>query len=218
MNHFILEIPFVFAKTNHTNQFYMSLSGLDDEALVTRLQSGEREAFTILIQRWQHKVYAFCLRQLQDPTLAEEAAQDVFLKVFKGIHNFQHQSLFSTWLFRILTNHCHNLRSYHYLRKRQAHEPLEGTQEDNPRTLPDEQTAHTGAHIEQCQLKSSLNEALNHLPEDQREVLILRDVQDHSYDEIAQILNISVGTVKSRVHRARNNLRPILQNLLRGHP
>lgn len=192
----------------------MSFAALDDHALVAKIQAGQRQAFSTLISRWQDKVYTQCYRQLGDADLAQEAAQEIFIKLYKSLGSFQFQAKFSTWLFRIILNHCSNVRDYHFRRRTDFHEPLEGRNPNNPRQLrgiserPEQQ-------LEREEHRELIQMCLNQIPEEQREILILRDIQGLSYDEISETLNLNLGTVKSRVHRARNALQPILKEALK---
>lgn len=204
----------VKSQRNSEPRIYVSFAALDDHALVTKIQAGERQAFTTLVSRWQDKVYTQCYRQLGDEDLAQEAAQEIFIKLYKGLGSFQFQAKFSTWLFRIVLNHCSNLRDYHFRRKKDFHEPLEGNNADNPRQLQG-QMEPPDQRMEREEQREIIQNCLDKLPKEQREILILRDIQGFSYDEIAGVLDLNLGTVKSRVHRARNSLRPILKEALK---
>lgn len=176
-----------------------------DEELVQLLQHGQREAFTTLVSKWQDRIFTFCYRQLGESALAEEAAQDVFVKVYTSIHSFRKESKFSTWLYRIATNHCINLNNRHHRRQRDHHQSF-----DEMHNQPAEQ--HTPLQqLERKDFEHQLQLALHQLPEEHRVLLILRDIQDCSYEEIAEITQLNIGTIKSRIHRGRHNLRQILQ-------
>jgi len=192
----------------------VSFSSLDDSNLVQKVQTGEKAAFAVLVERWQHKVYTQCVQQLRSTTLAEEATQDIFIKAYQGIGNFRFKSKFSTWLFRIVVNHCSNIKGYNYRRKQELHEPLEGKNPELPRELPSNQNNPHQLN-EKKELKAIIHDCIAQLPDQQREILILRDIQEFSYEEICSILNLNNGTVKSRVHRAREALKPILIKRLR---
>ncbi len=178
---------------------------MHDEDLVQQLQAGQKEAFTLLVTKWQHPIFTFCLRQLGEQSLAEEATQDVFMKVFSGIHSFRLDSKFSTWLYRIATNHCINLRAKHHRRQRHMHTSIEDL--ENSLSEPSEQSKK----LEQADFESRLQAALGQVPEEHRALLILRDIQDCSYEEIAAISGLNLGTIKSRIHRGRKQLRTILE-------
>lgn len=189
------------------------LDGDTDEILVQQLQTGQKAAFTILVTRWQHRVYSQCYRMLGDVESAKDASQEIFVKLYKGIGSFQHQSSFATWLFRIISNHCSNKRAYNARHHLEQHDSV-----DNPESwhteLADEQATEAITHLQHKDMQHIIQHALSMLSPDQREVLILRDIQDFSYEEIANILQSNLGTIKSRVHRARNALKPILTELL----
>jgi RNA polymerase sigma-70 factor, ECF subfamily len=198
-----------------SNAYYqVTFVNLDDVSLVEKIQEGHKAAFVVLLERWQHKVYTQCYQQLHNSLLAEEATQEIFIKVYKGLDNFQYKAKFSTWLFRIVVNHCTNVREYQYRRKKELHEPLEGTNLDFPREIESKGLGPQKS-LEKQELKDMIHQSLAQLTDQQRDILILRDIQEFSYDEIAQILDITVGTVKSRVHRAREALKPILLRLMR---
>ena len=186
---------------------------IDDVDLVEQLQRGSQTAFSMLLNRWQNRVYTQCYQHLQRQDLAEEATQEIFVKVYQGISKFQYKSKFSTWLFRIVRNHCINVHQYNNRRKQDFHDPLEGTNPDHPRQLAISQDDPQEAQ-ERKELKTLVHTGLAKLSDSQREVLVLRDIQEFSYEEIGNILKVSTGTVKSRVHRAREALKPILLKLL----
>ena len=175
-----------------------------DEDLVQLLQQGQREAFTTLVSKWQDRIFTFCFRQLGEQALAEEATQDVFVKVYTSIHSFRKESKFSTWLYRIATNHCINLNNRHHRRHRDHHQSF-----DEMHNQPAEE--HTPLQqLERRDFEQQLQKALDQLSEEHRALLILRDIQDCSYEEIADITQLNIGTIKSRIHRGRHNLRQIL--------
>ena len=176
-----------------------------DEQLVQQLQHGQREAFTTLVSKWQDRIYTFCLRQLGERELAEEATQDIFVKVFTSIQSFRMESKFSTWLYRISTNHCINLRSKHHRRHRKQHHSFD--EMDNQLHTIDNPIDR----LETLDFEQQLQEALGQIPEEHRALLILRDIQDCSYEEIADITNLNLGTIKSRIHRGRKQLKAVLE-------
>ena len=191
----------------------IGLDGDTDEILVRKLQTGEKSAFTILVTRWQHRVYAQCYRMLGDGESAKDASQEIFVKLYKGIGSFQHQSSFGTWLFRIISNHCANIKAYNSRHHTEQHASIDN-KDTMPVELADEHTMDASTHLQHKDMQHIIQHALTMLPPEQREVLILRDIQDFSYEEIATILQSNLGTIKSRVHRARIALKPILAKLL----
>lgn len=178
-----------------------------DERLVERAQAGDIAAFSALVRRHQDRVFSLCLRWLRDPALAEEVAQDVFVSVHRAIGGFRGEARFSTWLTRVAVNHCKNKRLYEHRRARDRHEPLEGLgREDRPdRQLADER-AGTDRALQRSEAAALLMSALDALDEGHRAVIVLRDLEDMNYDEIADLIGVPVGTVKSRLHRARHQL------------
>lgn len=185
----------------------MALGPTDDE-LVRRFRGGEVSAYSDLVMRYQDRVYGQCLRWMKDPRIAEEVAQDVFLAIYRALPRFRGESRVSTWIFRITVNHCKNRRLYRNRRKFEAHEPLEGISrdEDGPSRQIPSQGPGTDQGSHRSEAEEILNEALSRLDEDQRTIILLRDIQDLSYEEISEILDLPRGTVKSRLHRARAEL------------
>ena len=179
-----------------------------DEELVTRFNRGERAAFSQLVMRHQDAMYSLCLRQLRNPVVAEEVAQDAFLSIFKSLHRFRGDARFKTWMFRVAINHCKNRRLYRQRRATDRHESIDrpiGSEPDAPRReLPSDAT--TDAPLHQRDAKRLLEHAMARLDEQQRTIIILRDLDELSYDEIGTILDLPRGTVKSRLHRARSQL------------
>lgn len=183
-----------------------------DEDLVRRAKRGDSRAFGELVSRYQDRVFAQCLRWLGDARIAEDVAQDVFIAAFRAMPRFREEARFSTWIFRITVNHCKNRRLHNTRRKTDRHEPLEGLPrgDDGPeRQLPAE-TLGTEAATHRSEAEELLQAALEQLEDTQRDIILLRDIQDLSYEEIADILELPRGTVKSRLHRARAELARIL--------
>jgi len=184
---------------------------VSDAELVRRFKEGERSAFAEIVRRYQDRVYTMCLRWMGDQQVAEEVAQDVFLALFRSLSGFRGDAQLSTWIYRVVINHCKNRRLYRRRRHADAHEPLEGVPQEES---PDRQIADSGpatdAPLHAAQAGAVLNEALGALDEEQRQIIVLREMQDLSYEEIADILELPRGTVKSRLHRARSELAAVL--------
>ncbi|MEP6758036.1 MAG: sigma-70 family RNA polymerase sigma factor [Actinomycetota bacterium] len=171
------------------------MSGAADEDLVHRFLAGDAGAFTELVTRHERRVYGLCLRILGDREDAADAAQDAFLVVVRKLEQFRGESAFTTWLHRVTVNVC-----YDHLRKAQRRPVLRriGDEQPEPESgppVPDHADDVAGAH--------DVAAALALVPEDFRVALVLADVQDLPYDQIARVLDVPVGTVKSRVHRGR---------------
>lgn len=179
-----------------------------DEELVRRFKEGDRDAYSELVRRYQNRVFSMCLRWMGSRSIAEEVAQDVFLALFKALPRFRGDAQLSTWVYRVTVNHCKNRDLYRRRRAHGRHESIDGSREDDDG--PVRQYAHDGPGTEsrtnQSEASALLQEALAALDEDQRQIIVLRDVEDLSYEEIATILELPKGTVKSRLHRARHEL------------
>ena len=182
-------------------------TALTDGELVARFQRGDRSAFDALLHRYQDRVYTLCHRWIGEPATAEETAQDVFLAVFRGLGGFRGDARLSTWIFQVTLNHCRNRRQY------RARRGWGRTESLGPRVQgegPERQFTAEGAEADQAtatrEAQLLVGEALNALEPEQRQILLLRDVEDLSYEEIATILGVPRGTVKSRIHRARSEL------------
>lgn len=182
----------------------------NERLLISKAKAGDVEAFEQLIEAYQKKVYNLALRMTGNQDDAADLAQEAFIRVFRSISGFKEQSSFSTWVYRITTNVCLD-----EIRKRKNRKVISIDEEIHmdegeikrqvisEEPLPDELA-------EREELRSIVNAAINSLPEDQRIVLTLRDLNSLSYDEIAKILDCPGGTVKSRINRARQALRNVL--------
>ena len=149
-----------------------------------------------------------CLRWMGDRQIAAEVAQDVFLALFKALSGFRGDARLSTWIYRVTVNHCKNRDLYRRRRGHGRHESVDGSTADDD--APVKQFASDGpetdAHARQMEARDALQAGLDALDEEQRRIIVLRDIEDLSYEEIAGILDLPKGTVKSRLHRARNEL------------
>jgi RNA polymerase sigma-70 factor (ECF subfamily) len=166
--------------------------GAPDGELVRRFLAGDAGAATELITRHERRVYAVCLRVLGNPDDAADAAQDALLAMIRKLDGFRGEAAFTTWLYRVAMNVC-----YDHLR-RAKRRPMLRRDDDAPAPEPaldDHADAVAGAH--------DVAAALEQVPEDFRVAIVLADVHDLPYDEIAKVLDLPVGTVKSRVHRGR---------------
>ncbi len=185
---------------------------MSEPDLIKRCQNGDVEAFEQLIEGYEKKIINYCWRMLGNPLDAEDAAQEVFVKVFRFIGSFTGQSSFSTWLYRIASNVCLDLLRK---RKRRPAETVSLNQcnaEGDEFALPIEDTSPTPYESAQMnEAQRVLTAALEQLGEEQRRVIVLRDIEGLSYDEIAQIINVAPGTVKSRINRARKALQKLLE-------
>ncbi len=192
----------------------------DDLRLIESLRTGEERAYEELLARFQQPVYTLCLRLLNDESEASDVVQEVFLKVFRNIGRFRGQSSLKTWIYRIGINEAHNARRWFFRHRRREIEldtdPGESrswkdTIADGSRSPFDMVSDHEQAGIIQAALER-INPVF-------RAAVVLRDVTDLSYEEIAEILGVSLGTVKSRILRGREALRQELTgDLKRSSP
>ncbi len=189
----------------------------DGELIRRYLETEDRRLFAVLVQRHQDRVYGMCARILGSPTLAEEVAQDVFVAVFKNLHRFRGDSRFSTWLYRVVVNHCKNKQAYRFRRKEKQHESLDQPREleggEVKRELPSSNPGPEKAALAR-ERQRILHAGLAELSEEQRTIIVMRDLNGMPYDEIAETLGVAQGTVKSRLHRARGELKNRVGRLL----
>ena len=181
---------------------------MDERELIARLQKRDEAAFEELIRQYEKKVYTLCFRMCGNSEDAEEAAQDAFLALWRGIDRFRQESSLSTWIYRLATNACiDTLRR----RKKQSGSVSLDDEElfvDAVDTSPQPQET-----VEHREAQKLLQEGLSALSEEYRKVLILREIEGLSYTEIAESASIELGTVKSRISRGRS----LLRNFLSGN-
>lgn len=194
---------------------------LRESRLVRRLKLRDEAAFREMIRTYQGDVYNLVFRMLGNREEAEDLAQEVFVTVFKAIDGFRGDSKFSTWLYRIAVNHCKNRFKYLARRHYHASQPLDEVSERSMSGRDGGPTVSLQAQInrpdrlmEGLQLEQAIQQEIAALDEDQRMLIILRDVQGLSYQEIASITQLAEGTVKSRLHRARMTLKDRLKRYL----
>jgi len=182
-----------------------------DRLLVDRFKSGDQSAFNEMVSRYWDRIYGMVNQLLRNPQDAEEVTQDAFIRAHRGLVNFRGDSAFSTWLYQIATNLARNRYWYWWRRKRDKSVSFDAPlSADNSTTLaevlPAELETPEDATVTQ-ELINGIAAGMEKLTAKHREILILRNVKNLSYEEIAAILSISVGTVKSRIARARESLR-----------
>lgn len=184
---------------------------MDEKHILERAKRGELDAFEELVRRYEKRVYAVALRSSGSPEDAADIVQEVFLRAWRSIESFRGDSGFSTWLFRITMNLCVD-----FARHKQAQPQTQSMvdEEENERPMPDT-APMPEEHLENRELGRELAAALEEISEEHRRIVLLRDVSGMSYTEIAEVLEISEGTVKSRLSRARIALRKVL--LKRGN-
>ena len=179
----------------------------EDPALLEALRRREPEAFERLVLAYQHRVFSIALRMLRDRGEAEEVAQEVFLRVHRSIGEFRGEAKLSTWLYAIASRLCLNRLKGGYHRRRETHEALALARVADGHPNP-------GATLEASELEAALHRAIAELDAERRIVVVLRDLHGLAYEEIAAALGLELGTVRSRLHRARMELKERLEPFL----
>lgn len=184
---------------------------LGERLLIKRLQARDEQAFVECVRTYQDRVYNLVYRMLGSHQEAEDIAQEVFVTVFKTIDSFRGDCKFSTWLYRIATNHCKNRIKYLGRRAQRRTRDLDSTSEGElvgaePPTMG-AQAADPHEALAGLQLERIVREGIARLDEEHRMLIVLRDVEELSYEEIVEITGLPEGTVKSRLHRARMALK-----------
>lgn len=181
----------------------------EEQRLISAAQAGDLEAFNQIVRLYETRVYNLCYRMLGDADAAADATQDAFIAAFRNVRSFR-GGVFKAWLLRIATNACYDaLRA----RKRRPAVSLDSAdnEDDNTRTEAPDPGESLDEMVVRQELSAAIQQGLAELPEDQRIVIILSDIQGLAYEEIAQITGVQLGTVKSRLSRARAKLRDILR-------
>ena len=192
-------------------------SETDEEVqLIRACQEGNLEAFDQLVLQYQDKIFGLALHMLKNHDDAQDIAQEVFISCYRNIGAFRFESRFSTWLYRVTVNRVKNRWKYLQRRKSESHlsldEPLSPDDSRKPE-IPDTR-ANPRQVAEGREIMEHLETQLQTLAPEYREVIVLRFIQDMQYEEIAEVLDISLGTVKSRINRARAQIREKLKDCL----
>ena len=187
-----------------------------DSALAQEAAEGRESAFRELLERYERPVFALVYRMVRERDLAEDLAQDAFIRAFRGIGTYKPEYKFSSWIFKI----AHNVTIDHLRRRRLDTISLEGsryarTDEERERSRPvvASKGESPAEHIENQELRGEVEEAIGKLRPHYRTVILLRHVEGRSYQEIAEITELPLGTVKTYIHRARVELRELLQDV-----
>jgi RNA polymerase sigma-70 factor, ECF subfamily len=176
----------------------------DQHKLVERLKRRDEAAFTELVRTYQDRVFGLTYRMLGDRAEAEDLAQEVFVTVFKSIDAFRGEAQLGTWIYRVAANHCKNRLKYHARRARSAQrEYMDGDHGGDATAGPSARIAGPEAAAVGREAERLVREALASLPDDHRELIVLRDLENLSYEEIRGLTGLVEGTIKSRLHRAR---------------
>src|SRR5579885_2029015 len=196
-----------------------AVADAEDQRLIEALKSGAEPAYEELLARFQQPVYTLCLRLLNDEGEASDVVQEVFLKVFRNIGNFRGQSTLKTWIYRITVNEAHNARRWFFRHRRREVELDTDLEESRnwEEEIADEGRSPFDAVVDHEQ-HILIQAALQKINPVFREAVVLRDITDLSYEEIAEVLGVSLGTVKSRILRGREALREELAGSLKHRP
>ena len=188
----------------------------EDIELVEQFRAGDMRAFDMLVAKYENRIFNFTYRMLGDYQNAREVTQDVFLRAFRYLGNFRGDGKFSTWLFTIASSTSKNAIAYYSIREKYRQHTFENPEDDRPKdpmdSLPDD-TNSPEKHFDKQTDNEMLAQALKQMPEDYRNIIVLKDINEFSYEEIGEILSVPLGTVKSRIARARNLLREKLTAL-----
>jgi len=192
----------------------MKTSPKVQKEVIERCKAGDQKAFAEMVLQSQKKVFNIAYRMLGNSEEAKDLAQEVFVSVFNSIKGLREEIKFDSWLTRVTLNHCRN--RWKYLRRRQyfnsdsLDDPIETEDGEVPRAVHDP-SDNPEALYEKKMLQELVQKGLQQLKEDQRELLVLRDLQGFSYEEICELLGLPEGTVKSKLHRARMDLKQVLE-------
>lgn len=177
----------------------------EERELILAAQKGSEEAFEALVKLHERQIYALTLRICGNPEDAAEAAQEAFLSAWQGLRFFRQESEFSTWLYRLASN-----ASIDLLRKEKRHRGAASLDDELNPEVPDGTALTPQDALERKEIREQIREGLLDLSADHRQVLVLREMHQLSYQEISDVLDLDVGTVKSRISRARQQLRKFL--------
>ena len=185
----------------------------EEVGIVSELKAGSEEAFAWLIAKYHQPIYSLVARTIPDPADAADLTQDVFIKIYRGIGSFNGDSSLRTWIYRIALREASNQRRWWGRHKRQEvtiESELGQSNDGHPLCLKDTLIdAHESPfdHAAQEEVRARVEEELRHIPEPFHAVVVLRDIEGFSYEEVAEILGVNLGTVKSRLMRGRAHLK-----------
>jgi RNA polymerase sigma-70 factor (ECF subfamily) len=194
----------------------MKASPRVEKELIERCKAGDKKAFEVIVLHRQKRVFNLAYRMLGNLEEAKDLAQEVFISVFQSIEDLKEEIKFDAWLTQITLNHCRN--RWKYLKRRQyfnsesLDDPIETEDGNMPKAIYDP-SDNPETLYEKKSIQELIQRGLLRLKEDQRELLVLRDLQGFSYEEIGQLLRLPEGTIKSRLHRARMDLKEVLEKV-----
>jgi RNA polymerase sigma-70 factor (ECF subfamily) len=193
------------------------MASASDTVLVNRIKSGDEKSFQELVNKYQARVYSIILGMVQDRNDADDIAQEVFVRVYRFLHTFKGKSQFYTWLYRITMNMCINAKNGHRREKPSVSlsEPIDDRGTPLGSLLPSQDPLHRPLdNLKNTELGGQLQEAIDSLPSDLKKTFVLREIDDLSYREMSHVLGCPQGTVKSRLFRAREELKQKLSPYL----
>ena len=179
----------------------------EEQRWIAAARNGDQESFEKLVRLYEKRVFSLTSRMCRNSADAEEAAQEAFLAEWQALPAFRGDASFATWLYRLVSNACVDI-----LRREGRHQVMAGPSLDDEESSPEPPDKSPSPHAlaERAELRRQIEAGLAALPPEYRQVLILREIHQCTYDEIAQICSIDLGTVKSRINRGRKRLRKIL--------
>lgn len=179
----------------------------EEQRWIAAARNGDQESFEKLVRLYEKRVFSLTSRMCRNSADAEEAAQEAFLAAWQALPAFRGDASFATWLYRLVSNTCVDI-----LRREGRHQVMAGPSLDDEESSPEPPDKSPSPHAlaERAELRRQIEAGLAALPPEYRQVLILREIHQCTYDEIAQICSIDLGTVKSRINRGRKRLRKIL--------
>ena len=185
----------------------------EDQQLVERVQRGDKRAFDLLVLKYQHKILGLVVRFVHDSHEAQDVAQEAFIKAYRALPNFRGESAFYTWLYRIAINTAKNQLASRSRRPREVDASIEDAEYfEGEHALKDIDTPES--LLLRDEIEATVNQSIRQLPEDLRMALTLREFDGLSYEDIAEVMQCPVGTVRSRIFRAREAVDKALQPLL----
>ncbi len=193
----------------------VELRDIRDEDLIVMVQEGHKKAFDELVARYKGRLFSFILRMVKDPTLAEELTQETLIRVYIHAAKYREIAKFSTWVFTIATNLVRNKMRQRSRRPRVI--SLNSAPDDDEMPVdPPDMTADPSEGIHREELARLINDATSRIPEKYRIPFLLREVEQLSYEEIQQVTGLKLGTVRSRINRARNRFRQLIKPMLKN--
>ncbi len=188
----------------------MSESYLDDHMLINRAQTGDRSAFNTLIRKHETRAYQYAFRLTRNPEEAADVVADAFVRIYNALHNFKGQSAFTTWMYRILTNCYLDVKKKEKNKVTTSLEAVMLTPDGEMERQIEDDAPSPYEDTERSERERSIENAVSLLPEYQRAMIVMYHAESMTYEEIAAALDLPVGTVKSRLNRARVSLRELL--------